>query len=82
MAKRPVMFTEWRSLYHTESKMLGYVVFWRVKCGARTVGVDREIWKLVDRIRRIRKRLDIESEVKDESWCRSMWQMIFGKNKP
>ena len=79
MRKRPVTYKDWRSLWHSEGKCLGWDV---LHCfdGHRVV-IDRHLWKIIHRMQRIRARLDLEYDVKDQSWCEAICEMIFGRPK-
>ncbi len=78
--KRPVSYTDWRRLYHSVSRNLGWHVFW---CWQhKRPLLDRSTWILLYRLNRIWDRLQVEGEVKDESWCEAMFEMIFHEKPP
>ncbi len=75
MSKRPVMFTDWRRLYHQEG-------FHTALCVLRNfdghqIKMDRHLWKSLHRLRRIEDRIHLESEVKDASWYRALLKVLW-----
>ena len=77
-AKRPVMFVDWRSLWHSEAKKLGWHV---AHCAAAGKPInDRETWRLISRVRRLRERIEVESHVMDSTWCNEILRFI--KERP
>ena len=75
---RPVWYVDWRELWHYESKVLGWMVAWRFD-GQRIV-MDRKLYKQITRCQRIEARLKVESKVMDETWCKSVFEILFGDN--
>ena len=71
---RPVWFTDWKRLWHLEAKYLGWMVAHRFD--GHRIRMDRTLWNQIQRVRRIRKRLDVESEVKDQTWAADLLRMI------
>ena len=75
MSERPVMFTDWRRLWQSELQNLGHEIRFQWRWEKR-VRMTRELWTILHRLDRIKARLDVEFEVKDETWCMSMLQII------
>lgn len=72
--KRPVSYKDWRSLWHSVAKELGWNIFF---CWSdNKVLLNRRSWTLLYRLNRIWKRLQLESEVKDSSWCEAMFELL------
>lgn len=71
---RPTTFKQWRSLWHAESRSLGFSVAFNFD--GRRIRMTRDLFQSLRRVRRIRDRLDIEGEVKDASWCDALLEMI------
>jgi len=77
-AKRPAMYTDWRSLWHSEAKKLGWHV---AHCAAAGKPIhDRETWRLISRVRRLRERGLVESHVMDDTCCNEILRFI--KDQP
>lgn len=76
---KPVYYKQWRQLWHDESKYLGWDV---VHCfDGRRIVIDRHLWKRLHRLKRIRARLSLESEVMDETFCEALLEAmeLFGR---
>ena len=73
-SKQPVMYTDWRDLWHKEAKQLGWMV--ADNFNGRSVVIDRPLWKQLDKLQRIRNRLDLEWQVKDQTWETAMLAAI------
>lgn len=71
---RPVMFTDWRRLFHGECVDLGFELLYLFD--GRRIKMDRWLWKKLHRLNRIKARLDLECEVRDESWCLALMKMV------
>ena len=79
--KRPVWFTDWRKLYRDECLELGYMLSgYRpgTSCiHGHQIHITKRLYKQIRRVERLRDRLQVESEVKDATWCREMLRAIF-----
>lgn len=84
--KRPQTYKDRLNIYRACISAIGFTieVRWRCKeypwgrpCDGRSFPIDRSLWRLIHRCERIRKRLDVENEIKDSSWCNAMMEMIF-----
>ena len=76
--KRPTWYVDWRKLWHRECRLLGMMICFGAFDGQH-VRMSKELYQQIRRVNRIYARLRIESEVMDQTWCRSMLQMIFRK---
>ena len=76
MSKRPVYFTDWRKIYWKEAHYLGILVARYARKSPRRITIDRDIWKLLRRIERLRKRLDVEGEVMDITWLGELYRLV------
>lgn len=74
---RPTTYKQWRALWHSEAKMLGFMTAYRFT--GSSISINRELWKQLQRVRRIRLRLDVESEVKDESFIEAMAEIVLSE---
>jgi hypothetical protein len=76
---RPISYKDWRSLWHAEAKALGWHISYTFKIWGRLI-MDKDTWKYLHRLRRIRNRLDVESEVRDNSWCEALIELLIAYN--
>ncbi len=79
--KRPVWYTDWRSLWHQACIEIGMSLsMYSPRFGGfdgRRVRMSRNLWKSLHRIRRIYRRLRAESKVMDHTWCDQLMKSIF-----
>jgi hypothetical protein len=57
--------------------MLGWMTANRFN--GRAISIDRDLWKVLQRMKRIQNRLDVEREVKDESFCQAFAEMMLNE---
>ena len=68
-------YKQWRELWHSEAKKLGWHVHFNIKRGRPIM--DKHTWMLHDRLRRIQLRLDVEREASTESYLESVLDMLY-----
>lgn len=76
---RPSTFVEWRQVYHRERLILGDLV--AMSFDGRRIRMTRDLWKQIQRHRRVHARMEVESEVKDVTWCMELLKLLKA-NKP
>ena len=76
--QRPVMYTDWRALYHSECKALGFSLTF-TRTPNRVHRFTRYQWERIRRLERIKKRLEVESEVMDKTYVKSLLNFVFSK---
>lgn len=85
MYRRPETYDDWRSLYQSYSMSLGFKIStsWNCKhlplpnrCNGYCFVIDRHLWKLIHRIERIRKRLDVEHEAFTTGFANALLKAI------
>ncbi|MEE8607803.1 MAG: hypothetical protein V3S55_09370 [Nitrospiraceae bacterium] len=88
MGRRPVTYKDWRAIWQSELLGLGHSVFVQSKIEShscpellRILSRTRCIQNRLHRLRRIQRRLDIEHEVMDPTFCRAVLE-TFAKEKP
>ena len=67
-------YKQWRKLWHSEAKQLGWHVHWNIS--RKKPIMDKTTWMLHDRLRRIQLRLDVEHEASTESFLGAVLDMI------
>lgn len=72
--KRPRNYKEWRSLFHSEIHNLGMRAFFL--WNGRGIKIDRDLVKLVSRVKRIRQQLDAEAQAFTKSYCEAIVDII------
>lgn len=73
----PCCFTEWRDEYHSALFALAMSIQLSTNEHSQVIIIDRCIWRLLHRIRRIQTRLDVEHEVMDKTWCAALLQCLY-----
>ena len=85
--QRPVWFVDWRKLWWYECRNLGMMIAGYIEDAdyrafdGRRVRMTKELYQQIRRVQRIGKRLNLESEVMDRTWCDSMMRWIFDKSE-
>ena len=74
MRQRPVTYKDWRKLYQVECFELGREVRWLFN--GRSILVDRTFYKRIRRLERIRARIDVENQVRDQTWYDALYEML------
>lgn len=72
--KQPVWFIEWRELYWKEIRVLGVLV--QQRFNGRSIRMDRILYHQIRRVNRINRRLDLECDVKDITFCMDFLRML------
>lgn len=72
--QRPTSYKDWRQLWHSVGKELGWHVFYRWQ--KQQPLMNRRSWMLLCRLKRISDRLEVENKVMDSSWCEAMLESI------
>jgi len=79
MNRRPETFQDWRRLYHAELNALGCEQYWQWSTSG-TVRVNRYAYEMLDRIRRIRLRMEVEREAFTASYGKALLEMLGGES--
>ena len=73
--KRPVTFKDWRDLQQQMARDVGFYVYARWACRGQC-GMDRWLWYLLHRMRRIDARLEVEIKVRDATYYDCLRQFL------
>lgn len=72
--KKPVTYKDWRGLYYSVAKELGWSIFYRWSDNRSLL--TKRIWTLLHRLERIWQRLQVENKVMDSLWCEAMFEHL------
>ena len=72
---RPVTYKDWRALYHSEVRELGWYVEWLFD--GRRISTTRELHERIRRLKRISRRLRLEFDVMDRTCAEALLELIF-----
>lgn len=76
MNKQPIWYKDWRDLWHKECRILGMYLCYDSNFQDNKIKWNKSLWKQLNRVHRIRKRLDIETQVKDSTFWDAMAEML------
>jgi hypothetical protein len=74
MSEQPDTYSDWRSLWHSLAKELGWHITHNIRMGKPLM--DRETWRLHCQMYRVHLRLEVEQEAKTDSWAAAFLQML------
>lgn len=78
--KHPSTFKDWRKIRSRAMFCLGeYVAFLFSRNRYESIPMTRELWRKLDEIRRIEKRMEVEMEAKDDTYYEALVEMITRK---
>lgn len=72
---RPQTYKDWRQIYRQEIQALGYDCFYSYTKSSNII-VDKIMYQRINRIYRIKLRLDVEREAQTESYMEALFEMI------
>ena len=70
--KRPTTFREWRALWWESCREIGSQICWATHGGRWRLVMDRDLWKEIRRCERLYNRIQVEIEVRDESFMQTL----------
>ena len=76
MGKRPDTYQDWRHLYWSLCRELGMIVYYNLL--SHKPPIDRDTWRIVHKITRVRLRLDAEAEAFTSSYCDALVKLVRG----
>lgn len=72
---RPVMYVDWRALWQDANAAVGSIVSWQFRRDGK-ITMTRHLYAALHRERRLWERMEVESEVKDKTWCMALIDLI------
>lgn len=80
--KRPSTYKEWRHVWQSCNYHIGcHVAYLLGTIGGRRVPIDRNLWRLVSRAKRVKMRLEAEHEAFDATMADAILEML-AKEQP
>jgi hypothetical protein len=80
MNHRPETFHDWRKLYNENLRNIGFAAAWLAERDGGVVFIDRNLYSLLHRDRRLKARMEVEREAGTESYKRALFKSIFGRD--